>query len=404
MPDPAPFTSAVAQRWSRSVLAIFALAYAGGVIAYLPLLSLLLPIKVEAISQAGRIELLSLIAVAGAIVAGGANILFGWLSDRSQRAGHGRRRWMGAGIAAVGASYVAVALAATPIALLAAVVVFQLAVNAVLAPMMAILAEEIPDAKRGIAGGLLTMGQPAASALSAVLVGTTALTEGAQLTVILAVVLLCILPMLLMRPGALAATAAEPAPVRPPRRDFLVASGSRLLIQVAAVVTQLYLLYYFETVVPLREHAALPGWIGRVFTVAFLVPMPIALLLGSMADRPQRRRWVLLGAAGLAAAGLFAMAGADDRWTAAAAFILYTTGSSVFVALHAGLALQLLPDPRHRGRDLGLFNLTNTTPSLIGAALTWTFATPHDFGPILAVLGGMTLCGGVLILGVRAWR
>ncbi|WP_322963911.1 MFS transporter [Sphingomonas fuzhouensis] len=397
-PDPAPPRAPLP-------LGLFALANIGGVIAYLPLLTLLVPLKVEAISADGRIALLSLIAVAGAVVASGANILFGWLSDRSRRAGGGRRGWMAIGLVGIAASYAAIGMASTSATLVAAILGFQFAVNALLAPLMAIMAEEIPDAKRGLAGGLLALGNPAASALSAWLVGEAMLGERARLAMVLLVILLCVLPLVLTR-GRLA-VAMDDLPVvssRPPRRDFWIAGLSRLLIQVAAVATQFYLLYYFETIVPSAEQADLPRWIGQLFTFAFIVPLPLALIFGRLADRAERRQYVLLLAALVAALGLFAMALAQSRAAGAAAFILYTAGSSVFVALHSGLSFQLLPDPRHRGRDLGLFNLTNTLPTFLGAALTWTFATPQDFGRVLIALAMVTIAGGLAILGVRAWR
>lgn len=384
---------------------LFALANIGGVIAYWPLLTLLVPMRVEVVTPDERIALLSLIAVAGAVAASGANILFGWLSDRSRRAGGGRRVWMALGLAGIAASYAAIGWAATPMALALSVLGFQVAVNALLAPMMAVMAEEIRDAQRGMAGALLALGNPVAAALSAWLVGEQWLGERGRLVMVVAVVLLCTLPLLLVRPSMAGEEAAIVTPVaRPPRRDFWTAGLSRLLVQVAAVVTHGYLLYYFETIVPSSARADLPRWVGQVFTLAFIVPLPIALLLGRMADRTARRQYVLLLAALVAASGLFAMALAKGPVVAAAAFILYTAGSSVFVALHSGLSFQLLPDPRHRGRDLGLFNLTNTLPGLIGAGLAWRFATPHDFGPVLSVLAMMTLAGGLTILGVRAWR
>ena len=384
---------------------LFALANIGGVIAYWPLLTLLVPMRVEAVSPDDRIALLSLIAIAGAVAASAANILFGWLSDRSRRAGAGRRGWMALGLAGIAASYAAIGWAATATTLILAVLCFQIAVNALLAPLMAVMAEEIRDTRRGMAGGLIALGNPTAAGLSSWLVGERLLGEQGRLVVVLAVVLLCTLPLLLVRPRLAGEGAVIVAPAaRPPRRDFWMAGLSRLLIQVAAVVTQGYLLYYFETIVPPSARADLPRWVGQVFTLAFIVPLPIALLLGRLADRTERRQYVLLLAALVAASGLLAMALAQGRVVAAAAFILYTAGSSVFVALHSGLSFQLLPDPRHRGRDLGLFNLTNTLPGLIGAALAWRFATPHDFGPVLSVLAMMTLAGGLTILGVRAWR
>ena len=66
--------------------------------------------------------------------------------------------------------------------------------------------------------------------------------------------------------------------------------------------------------------------------------------------------------------------------------------------------MQLLPDPRHRGRDLGLINLTNTLPALIGPLLTWALATPHDFRAVMLTLAGLTLLGGLLVPAIRHRR
>ena len=396
MPTPAPTLR------SRLFLIVFALANVGGVIAYLPLLTLLLPLKIEAASGAARIGVFTACITAGALAASGSNVLFGWLSDRSVRRGGGRRRWMVGGTVATAASYAAVALTATPAALIAAIVAFQFAVNALLAPMMAIMAEEIPDGDKGLAGGLLSLGSPVASAFSALLVGQALLPEAARLALVPATVAACVLPLLLIRGAAPAAIAVQ-APV-PDRRDLVIAGLSRLLLQVAAVVTQAYLLYYFESIVAADLHAGLPARIGGLLALVFVVPLPIALLLGRLSDLTWRRTPFLLIAAGVAVAGLLGMAAARDWTGGAIAFGVYTTGSSVFVALHAAFAMQLLPDPAHRGRDLGLFNLANTLPSLLGPPLTWLLAAPHDYTAVFLLLAALTACGGLGMMWVRAWN
>ena len=77
--DPAPTTGLR----STGFLLVFALAHVGGVVGYLPLLTLLLPIKVDAVAGAGRLGVLTAIVVAGALAASVSNIAFGWLSDRA---------------------------------------------------------------------------------------------------------------------------------------------------------------------------------------------------------------------------------------------------------------------------------------------------------------------------------
>ena len=388
----------------RLFLAIVALAYVGGVIAYLPLLTLLLPLKIEALSGAGRIGLSAACVTAGAVAASLSIVVFGWLSDRSRQRGGGRRRWIAGGGVATAASYAAVALATTPAALIAAIAFFQVVVNAMLAPLMAIMAEEIADGDKGVAGGLLSLGPPTASAFSAWLVGEALLPAEMRLALVPAVVLVCIVPLLLVHGRAAPVAADQAALALPPRRDLIVAGVSRLLFQIASVVTQGYLLFYFESIVAPAGHGLLPARVGHLMTLAFVVPLPIALLLGRLSDRARRRKPFLLLASAVAAAGLVGMAGASG-WTAGAiAFIVYTTGASVFVALQAAFAMQLLPNPDHRGRDLGLLNLANTVPSLLGPPLAWWLATPQDFGAVMLLLAGLTVAGGLAMLGVRSWR
>jgi hypothetical protein len=111
-----------------------------GVIAYWPLLTLLVPMRVEVVSPDERIALLSLIAVAGAPTGPAPS------GSPPSRSPHSWRRFRPAP---------APSRPACPR----------------LPPMMAVMAEEIRDARRGMAGALLALGNPVAAALSAWLVG-----------------------------------------------------------------------------------------------------------------------------------------------------------------------------------------------------------------------------------------
>ena len=96
------------------------------------------------------------------------------------------------------------------------------------------------------------------------------------------------------------------------------------------------------------------------------------------------------------------MAAATEWRMGAIGYGLYALGSNVFLVLHAGFAMLLLPSAQHRGRDLGLLNLANTAPSLIGPAIAWMLATPNNFTPAMLALAILTLLGGFAILGVRS--
>ena len=74
---------------------LYALAWAGGSIAYTPFLSILLPVRVSTLAGAGaQVNWLAYLAFAGAIAASLSNILFGYLSDITRF----RRGWVASGL------------------------------------------------------------------------------------------------------------------------------------------------------------------------------------------------------------------------------------------------------------------------------------------------------------------
>lgn len=391
-----------APRRPASFVAFYALASAGGVIAYLPLLALLLPLRMAQVAAETRIDHVTLAAMLGAVVASIANILFGWASDRSVARGRNRRGWVMLGVAALAPAYAGVALAATPAALVIAVIGVQVAANMLLAPLLAIMADEIPDAQKGLASGLLTLGPPLGAAFAALLVALPMLgTAGRFLSIPLAVAL-CVAPFLATRSVPVAAPPATAPARRLARRDLAIAWVARLLVQAAGVVVSLYLLFYFNSITAERASDEGAVGIGLLMAVASVLALPAAIAFGRLSDKTRRRKAILCGSAAIAAAGLLAMAFARDWSAGAAGYVVYMIGSGVFLALHSGFSMLLLPSERHRGRDLGIINLTNTAPSLIGPAITWTLATSQDFSRAFAALALLTLLGGFTMLAVRS--
>ncbi|MEO7786836.1 MAG: MFS transporter, partial [Sphingomicrobium sp.] len=98
---------------------------------------------------------------------------------------------------------------------------------------------------------------------------------------------------------------------------------------------------------------------------AQLVAIPVALAVGRWSDRHDRRRGPLLLTIALIASGLATMAAAGNWTLAVIGYALFLIGSNSFLSLHSTFAMQQLRDPRRHGRDLGLFNLTNTLPALV---------------------------------------
>lgn len=395
-----------ADRRSPLYLLLYALAYGGGVIAYVPLLTLLLPLKVEDLALADKVALLSLTTLTGAVAASLANIAAGMLSDRTARRHGGRRIWVVAGLVATLASFAFLQLSTTPAMLVAAVVFFQIALNVMLAPLIALAADEVPDRQKGLLGGLLGAAYPLGSIAAIVVTASPDMTEGMQLAIVGVMVVAGLAPFLiLVRPGTVAPVPEASATVRASgRRNLTLVWIARLLVQMAGIILFAFFLFYFESVehgeavASSRKLAGRIAWLSGVVTV---LTVPLAIGLGRLSDRMGRRKPFLAGTAAVAVVGLLVMA-LFPQWTPAAiGYAMFACASCVFLALQSAYAMQLLPAPKHRGRDLGILNLANTAPAILAPSLTWAMVTAGGFRPLMVVLAVLTAVAGGLMLMVR---
>ena len=391
---------------SRGFVLLYALAYAGMFVSFMPFIMVLLPLKVTAVGGPNAVALLSAGALGGAAVASVANVLFGALSDRSYRRSGSRRGWIQGGLGVLALGYAALHFSASPAALLAAVGVIQIGINMSFAPLTTIMADEVPDAQKGVVAGLLGVAHPI-GAFSAVIVTAPGLGgDGIRYA------LLCLLFIAMITPFATLMREAAPLPPPPPeplqerrRRDFALAWTSRMLLQVAGNGIATYGFFYFLWVLDredLSKGSAEANPIVATMTVSTVVAVVLTLVAGRLSDRVMRRKPFLAAAACMMAGGLVTMAFARSWGMAAFGHAAVLSGLSVFLAMHSALAMQLLPSPEYRGRDLGILNLTNTLPAMVAPLLALALApekTGYTVWLIALALG--TLAGGAIALAVR---
>ena len=393
-------------RRSPAYLALYALAYGGGAILYVPLLTLLLPLKAELIQAPEKLALLSLTTVGGALAASVSNILAGEISDRTRGTGWGRRAWAGLGLVLTLAALAGVWASTSALQLVASIVAFQAVLNLLLAPLVALAADEVPDTQKGILGGLIGAAYPLGALAAITVTASPFLGEGAQLAMIGLAGTLAILPLLVLsKPEKQPSSPAAPFKwIAGDLRNLVIVGVSRLLVQVASLVLFAFFLFYFESIqhggAPMTSRA-LAGRIAWLPALAAVLSVPLAFMVGRLSDRAGWRRPLMTGNAAIATAGLVLMAAFPQWRTAAFGYLLFACSSGVFLALQTAQAMQILPSPRHRGRDLGFLNLANTLPSILGPWLTMTVVTAGGFRPLMLVLAAVTAVAGALMLLVK---
>lgn len=391
----------------RGFILLYALAYAGMFVSFMPFVMVLLPLKAAQAGGSWAVQLLGAGALGGAAVASVANILFGALSDRTRLKRGTRRSWIAAGLAVLAASYGLLLLATEPVGLLGSVFCIQIGINMMLAPLAAVMADEIPDAQKGVVAGLTGVAHPI-GALSAVLITLPGIgSDAVRYTLLCLLFAAMIAPFLLLAREGGVLPPPPPAPQRALRRfDFGLAWAARILFQIAGNGLATYGFFYFLSVIDradINKTSVEANPIVATMTGSTIVAVLLTLVAGRLSDRILRRKpFLAAGAVGMAA-GLVTMAFAQSWGVAAIGHAAALSGLSVFLAVHSAMAMQLLPAPDHRGRDLGILNLTNTLPAMVAPLLALALApekTGYTLWLLILALG--TLAGGGVALAIRS--
>ncbi len=389
--------SADSRRQSAIFMYLYALAVSGGAVAYMPFLTILLPLRATDISGNGALGMLAIAAFVGAIAASMANIVFGWASDKTGA----RRPWICAGLAVSTVLLLTTAYAKSPAAMIAIIIFWQIGLNMMLAPLSAWAGDTIPDSQKGFLGGLLALA-PGMGALSGAFVTMNDAVPSEHREIIIAMLVIAMVsPVLIFgRPISMPGLNTAPTEQSTDGEQSAVTRNAavkmwiaRLLIQIAEASLFAFLLLWFRSVDPdFGENNA-----ANIFALVLGTAVFLALAAGRWSDRANRPILPLICGAAAASAGLIIMSVSSSLPVAIAGYVVFGLASSLFLALHSSQTLRVLPRPQTRGRDLGIFNLTNTVPSLIMPWLTLALVPTYGFGSLFLLLAGLALIACLLL-------
>lgn len=392
-------------------VAVLTLAYIGAFIAFVPLLSLLVPLQAQSLSPTDKIGLLSVVTLWGALVASVANMAVGWASDRTRHRLGRRRPWVMAGLIGVLLAYGIIAAAHSPVVLVAGVMLFQLAFNMMFAPLTAVLADRVPDRRKGRVAAFLGLGAPLGAASGVLITAPFLAGIEARMTLLGLLVVACLLPFLLTCHDGPAAAVPERRPWSFPRlsRDFGFAWTSRFCLQIAASVVNAYMLFYLADHARYAEQfpgSTVESGLARLIALSTILVVASGFLGGLASDRYNRRKGFILLAAGLMATGLTVFACWPGWPGPLIGYSLYGVGFGLYTTVDAALVAQVLPSRRDAARDLGIMNLTNTLPTVLAPGLVLLTLGPdrQSWPQLMSVVAAIALLGGVAVLGVRRVR
>lgn len=371
-------SGAAPRRAGAAFLIGYAVAYIGAFIGVAPLLQILAPLHAAVIDPAAKAEILSQAIFYGCMAAGVGNIVGGAVSDRT-RSRHGRRRpWIVVGAVLTVCSYGVILASRTPLAMVAGLVSFQIAFNILLAPLITLFADRMPENRRGAMSAVVGMAYPLAVAGGSVLMAWGPQSEIARFATLGAVVLAATVPFALL-------SREDPPPpdeIRRPLsglslkslfhpfavRDFTLAWSSRFLIATGYSLVAFYLLYYiadaigFSTLFPGRTPETGHSLVTTISVVGVIGVGTAVALAGS---RVTRRKPLGISGGLLLALAALVMAATQEWSLVVVAFAFYGVGQGSYGAIEIALMTDVLPSAEDRGKDLGLINLAVTLPQAL---------------------------------------
>ncbi|HEX6869543.1 MAG TPA: MFS transporter [Micromonosporaceae bacterium] len=416
------------RRVGASWIAVLSLANLGLWMAYFGPLQVLLPEQVQRIAGAEKTTALGVVTAVGALIAVLVGPIAGALSDASTSR-FGRRRSWAAGGALLGCAGLALLAGQTTLAgVVLGWCVAQAGLNALQAGLSAVVPDQVPVRQRGLVSGWVGLTQSVGVVVGVLVVTLVVSGTVPGYLLIGGLVVLTTAPFLLVTPDP-PVPRADPSSAgeRPRTRhgrvgvagsvlaafrfrprdnpDFAWAWATRFLVQLGNAMATLYLLYFLRDRVGYER--LFPGQgagdgllilIG-LYTATTLLTVVVA---GVISDRTGRRKPAVI-AAGLVMAVAAVLLAFWPTWPGAlVAAAVLGLGFGVYLSVDQALITQVLPRAEDRAKDLGVINIANSAPQVLGPALAAPIIGFGGYPSLFLAVAVVTVAGSILVTRIAS--
>jgi MFS family permease len=377
---------------------------------YAPI-QVLLPEQAELLDKANKTLVLSVVMGVGALVALVANPVIGMLSDRTTSRWGRRHPWtvIGSLIGAVG--LLVLAVAPNIVVMTLGWCVVQAGLSGMLAALTSALPDRVPVGQRAQVGGFIGISQMLGTVLGTLIVTVliTAVAGGYAACAVL-VVLGGLVFTLCTRDARLPAAFRPAGPLLAGLRhlwisprafpDFAWGWATHFLINLGNALGTLYLLYFLSDAAHYPDPETGLLILMALYGVALVVG---AVVCGITSDRSGRRRSYVVGSSAVMALAAVLLV-VWPTWTSAlVAAPLLGVGFGIYWAVALAILTQVLPTAVDRAKDIGVINVANSLPQVVGPAVAGVvLALTHSYPLLFALSAVATLGGAVTVLRIRS--
>ncbi len=382
-------------------------------LSILPISQILLPTQVAALGAANKFTNLAIATVVGVLAAVITNPIAGALSDRTTSRLGRRRPWFLVGSLLSAVTLALMANSASFVALVVWWAIFHIAANAILAGLSAVVPDQVPVRQRGTVSAFVSLSLPLGAVIGALL--ATRVARSTQMSYYIFIGFLLMVMMLfilVLRDKPLPKEAAPRFhlgtflagfwvnPVKYP--DFGWAWLTRFLVYLSYFTSLGYLLYFLQDAVHYQKAAQGVTTFQIILTGTLLIA---SVTSGMLSDRLQRRKVFVMGASLVIALSFLILAFFHTWLAVELAAAVLGVGFGAYLGVDIALITQLLPSANARGKDLGVINIANALPQVVGVTIAaFVVNTFHSYTVLFVVAAILAVLGAVLIQQIKSVR
>ena len=382
-------------------------------LSILPISTILLPLQIAGLDAAHRFSNLSIATAVGVLAAVITNPIAGALSDRTTSRLGRRRPWLIGGTIFSAITLALMANASNFVALVLWWAIFHIAANALLAALSAVIPDQVPVRQRATVSSFVSLSLPLGAVIGSILVTKVIKTTQFSYYIFIGIILLVmILFVLVLREKPLPKKTVPPFNLRAFLADFWVNPArypdfgwawlTRFIVYLSYYIALGYLLYFLQDAVHYQKAAQGVTTFQTILTGTLLIA---SITSGILSDRFQRRKPFVMGASFVLALAFLILAFFQTWPAVELAAAVLGIGFGAYLGVDIALITQVLPSANTRGKDMGVINIANAFPQVVGAAIAALVINAfHNYTLLFIFAAILASLGAILIQRIKSVR
>lgn len=384
----------------------------GWLVPYVGVNSTLLPAKIQQIAPGQKVQIVALLATIAMIVATIANIIEGALSDRTVCRWGKRNPWIVLGMITTLICFYFLTHVKTITGIIVNWSFFQVALNLMVAPIVAFIADKAPVKYRGSVSAFygvgMNIGAPVGTLIAAKYI--TSINTGIYMFMIFEVIFTFIGLFLVGDKSNVGTKTKKMSgrelleafsfPTQGDVRDFYLSVIGKLLFVSAHYVITGYQLYIYVDYMKLSEGQA-AHQLSVMSVILLITGVAFGVIGGPLADKFHSLKLLVAMSTVAMGLGVAVPAISPQPWTMLVFAGLGGAAMGMYNSVDQALNVATLPNPDNVAKDLGIVNLANSLGQIFGPIAASLIIGAIGYRLIFPAAGVMCLVGAGLIMMIR---